>query len=273
MQYIKGKLANLEDLLILIDLLKEKKGEVRLHLPYQSEEVSICFDGNSFYLSDRFKLIKLLEKWIATNIQPIFELFEEEGCSTNQEIEEEKLIEIIKNPTLKEVRRIPEVFEITKLETTNLPPFLVAHWKTKTPINREEIYKHGYTLSDLVKSLESGLLEIKAFKTTESLPFKLRLFLTSLAIICIVYLVLPINFTQFNRLKVEEAINWALREKVLGVEGKRELPVKGCFKTKFYLIDDKVINSGIDGIVGTADDKVIKLPKEGYKPTFAVPVK
>lgn len=280
MQYIRGKLTKPDDFLILIDILKEKLGEVRLQIPYQDGEISICFDGILFYLSgkdegrgEKFSLIKFLEEWLTTNIQPIFEFFEGEKCTGGLALTEEELMEIVNSPTLWKVREIPEHFEITKIEVESVPSFLVAHWKTRKPLSRKELYKHGYTLSDIVKFLEAGLLQIRPFKMADSMPVKLRVFLTSIAAICLLYMILPLNFVQLNALKFGEALNWGLREKVLGAEGKRELPVKGCFRTKFYLLDDRIVNPGIDGVIGTKDDQTVKLPKKGYKPVFAIPVK
>ncbi|WP_456341965.1 hypothetical protein [Thermovibrio sp.] len=280
MQYIRGKLTKPDDFLILIDILKEKLGEVRLQMPYQDGEISICFDGILFYLSgkdegrgEKFSLIKFLEEWLTTNIQPVFEFFEGEKCSGGLALTEEELMEIVNSPTLWKVREIPEHFEITKIEVESVPSFLVAHWKTRKPLSRKELYKHGYTLSDVVKFLEAGLIQIRPFKMADSMPVKLRVFLTSIAAICLLYMILPLNFIQLNILKFGEALNWGLREKVLGAEGKRELPVKGCFRTKFYLLDDTIVNPGIDGVIGTKDDQTVKLPKKGYKPVFAIPVK
>ena len=280
MQYIRGKLTKPDDFLILIDILKEKLGEVRLQIPYQNSEISLCFDGILFYLSgkdegrgEKFTFIKFLEEWITTNIQPIFEFFEGEKCSGGLALTEEELMEIVQNPTLWKVKEIPEHFEITKIEIESVPSFLVAHWKTRKPLSRQELYKHGFTLSDIVKFLEAGLLQIRPFKMAESMPFKLRVFLTAVAVICLIYLILPLNFIHLNSLKFAQALNWALREKILGAEGKRELPVKGCFKTRFFLVDNRIVNPGIDGIPGTKDDQVMELPRKGYKPVFAVPVK
>ncbi len=280
MQYIRGKLTKLEDLIVLIDVLKEKTGEVRLQIPYRDGEISICFDGVLFYLSgkdqgrgEKFALIKFLEEWLTTNLQPTFEFFEGEKCSGGLALTEEELLEIVNSPDLWKAREIPEYFEITKIDATSVPSFLVAHWKTRKPVSRKELYKHGYTLSDVVKFLEAGLLQIRPFKMADSMPVKLRVFLVSVAAVCLVYMILPLNFIQLNGLKLQEALNWGLREKVLGAEGKKELPVKGCFNTKFFLLDDRVVNPGIDGTIGTGDDLSLKLPRKGYKPTFAVPVK
>jgi hypothetical protein len=280
MQYIRGKLTKPDDLLILLDILKDKLGEVRLQIPYRDIEVVICYDGVFFYLSgspedkgERFTLIRFLEEWLTTELQPTFEFYEGEKCKSGIALTEEELLEVVNSPALWKVKEIPEHFEITKIEIQSVPSFLVAYWKTRKPLSRGELYKHGLTLSDVVKFLESGLLQIRPYKMVESMPFKLRVFLTAVAVICMLYLILPLNFIHLNSLKFPEAQNWALKEKVLGADGKRELPVRGCFKTRFYLVGEQVVNPGIDGIIGTKDDSVLHLPEKGYIPLFTVPVK
>jgi len=280
MQYIRGKLAKLDDLQILLDILKEKLGEIRLFMPYRNDlEVSICYDGALFYLngveneSPRFSLIKFIEEWITTNVQPTFEFFEGEKCGTGQKLTEEEIRALIEDTRFNKVKELPEHFEITKIEIQRVPSFLVAHWKTRKPLSKAELYKYGFTLTEVVKLLDEGSLRIRPYKMVESMPLKLRVFLMAVAAVCFIYLILPLNFIHLNAVKFNEALNWALREKILAEDEKKALPVKGCFNTRFYLHKDRIVNAGIDGQVGTNDDLSMPLPQKGYIPTFTVPVK
>jgi len=280
MQYIRGKLAKLDDVQILLDILKDKPGEVKLFIPYRSDtELSICYDGTHFYLtssgeeSPKLSLIKFIEEWLTTGVQPTFEFFEGEGCSGGLELEEEAIRALTEDPRFKKVQELPPNFEITRVEVQKAPSFLVAHWKSKKPLSRTELYRYGLTLSDLVKLIEEGVLKIRPYKMVESMPLKLRVFLMAVAAVAFIYLILPLNFIPLNRVKFNEAVNWALREKILGEEERKALPVRGCFNTRFYLHGDRVVNAGIDGLIGTGDDQSVPLPKKGYIPTFTVPVK
>ncbi len=280
MQRIKGKLSSLEDLIIFIDRLKETRGKLELYLPFRNEEIVICHNGINFLLSssnselpEKKALKVFLEKWFLNGIEPVFELYEGEICSEGSPIYEEELSQILNDPSLQLVRDIPHYFEITKIDVRNVPSFLVAHWRTQRPVNRDDVYKYGSTLSDIVKYIENGLLEIKPFVNIKSFPYKLRLFLQALALITVAYISLPIGYMKLSYFKVFEAANWGIKEKLVGYKTRKELPVKGCFKTRFYLIGNKVVNPGIDGITGTDDDINFKLPEKGYIPVFAFPVK
>jgi hypothetical protein len=279
MQYIRGKLARPDDLIILLDVLKEKKGKVKLQMPYYATEIYLCYDGKHLYLnapqstkSPRFALKRFLEEWITTNIQPIFEFFEGEICREGSLIREEEISELIHDPNLKKVKSIPEHFEITKAAVEEVPSFLIAYWKTRKPLGKNAVYDHELTLSELVRLIDRGLIRIKPYKMVESMPLKLRVLLMAVISVSIIYLLLPLNFISLGMLKYGEVVNWSLRNKVLGIEDA-ELPVEGCFKSKFHLRGDEVINPGLDGKVGTDDDLRINLPKKGYTPTFTVPAK
>ena len=280
MQRIKGRLSSLEDLIIFIDRLKETRGKLELYLPFRNEEIVICHNGINFLLSssnsefpEKKALKVFLEKWFLNGIEPVFELYEGEICSEGYPIHEEELSQILNDPSLQLVKDIPPYFEITKIDVRNVPSFLVAHWKTQRPVNRDDVYKYGSTLSDIVKYMENGLLEIKPFVNIKSFPYKLRLFLQALALITVAYISLPIGYMKLSSFKVFEAANWGIKEKLVSYKTRKELPVKGCFKTRFYLIGNKVVNPGIDGIIGTDDDINFKLPEKGYIPVFAFPVK
>ena len=283
MQRIKGRLSNLEDLIIFIDRLRESGGRLELYLPLGNEEIVICHNGINFILASSnsefpekkaFKIF--IEKWLLSGIEPMFEFYEGEVCSNDSNslsVSEEELFQILNDPYLKSVKDIPHYFEVTKIDVRNVPSFLVAHWKTQRPVNRDDVYKYGSTLSDIVRYVETGMIEIKPFINVKSFPYKLRLFLQALAFITVAYISLPIGYMKLTSFKVFEAANWGLKEKIVGHKTRKELPVKGCFKTKFYLIGNKVVNSGIDGVVGTDDDISFKLPEKGYIPVFAFPVK
>jgi len=280
MQRIKGKLSNLQDLIIFVDRLKDTTGYIELYLPYLNEEVTLCHDGVNFYISTNKKdfpekkaLRAFIEKWILKGISPEFEFVEGEPCSSGVPIPEDELFQLIKDPFLERVSELPSHFEIVKIDVKKVPSFLVAHWTAKRPVNREEVYKFGLTLSDILKYVEADLLEIKPFTAVESFPYKLRIFIQAIAVLVVMYFALPLGYLKFNQFKLPEAINWGLREKIVKGTLREELPVKGCLKTDFYLIGNRVVNPGIDGTVGTKDDISVKLPDQGYKPVFALPVK
>jgi len=279
MQYVRGKLTKLDDFLVLLDVAKTKGGEIKLSLPMREAEFSICYDGDLFYLSTegsdsdpKYELVKFLEEWIRSEVQPTFEFYEDKECGGGLALTEDQLKKILTDRYLEKAREMPDSFEITKIDITTVPSFLVAHWKTKKPVSKSELYKHNLTLSYIAKLIDNGKLEIRAFTTVESMPVKLRSFLMIVAAISLIYLILPLNFIKLSALKINEAVNWALREKVVGTE-RRMLPVKGCFNTPFILDGTKIVNPGIDGKPGTGDDLVVQLPTDGYIPTFTVPAK
>jgi len=278
MQYVRGKLAKIDDLFILLDVLKEKTGEVRIYLPIQELEVSICYDGAQFHVhseeeNPKLHLTKLLEEWLTSKVQPTFELYEGKECPGSLLLTEGELRALIEGPRRRKVYQIPEAFEITKIEIDRAPSFLIAHWKARKPVTKKELYRHNITLSQVAQLIDEGALKIRVFRAVESLPFKLRALLMAAAVVCLIYLLLPLNFLHLNVLKFNEALNWGLKEKILGTEKTVKLPVKGCFSTRFYLHEDKVVNLGLDGKLGSRDDKSIELPKKGYIPTFTVPAK
>ena len=280
MQRIKGKLSSLEDLIIFVDRLKEEGGKLELYLPSSGDEFTICFDGINFYLSTNIsdfsekKALKVfIEKWFLKGLDPEFEYFEGDICTEGLPVLEEELLQILKDPFLEMVGELPPHFEITKIDVKRVPSFLVAHWTARRPVDREEVYRYGLTLSDILRYIEAGLIEIKPFKAMENFPYKLRLFLEALALLVIVYFALPLGYLKFNQLKANEAVNWGIKEKIVKGKVRERLPVEGCLRTDFYLIGNRVVNPGIDRIEGTADDVVIKLPEEGYMPAFALPVK
>ena len=280
MQRVKGRLNSLDDLIIFVDRLKETGGLLDLYLPYFNEEVEICYDGINFHLSTNIsdfpekKALKVfIEKWLLNDLSPEFEFIEGEQCTSGVPVFEDELLQVIKDPFLEMVKELPPYFEITKIDVKRVPSFLVAHWTAKRPVSRDEVYRYGLTLSDILRYIEAGLIEIKQFTVMESFPYKLRLFVQALALLVVVYFALPLGYLNFNRLKVPESINWGLRDRIVKGEVREKLPVKGCLRTSFYLIGNKVVNPGIDGIVGTGDDIAVKLPDSGYRPVFALPVK
>ena len=280
MQRVKGRLNSLDDLIIFVDRLKETGGLLDLYLPYFNEEVEICYDGINFHLSTNIsdfpekKALKVfIEKWLLNDLSPEFEFIEGEQCTSGVPVFEDELLQVIKDPFLEMVKELPPYFEITKIDVKRVPSFLVAHWTARRPVSRDEVYRYGLTLSDILRYIEAGLIEIKQFTVMESFPYKLRLFVQALALLVVVYFALPLGYLNFNRLKVPESINWGLRDRIVKGEVREKLPVKGCLRTSFYLIGNKVVNPGIDGIVGTGDDIAVKLPDSGYRPVFALPVK
>jgi len=280
MQRVKGRLSSLEDLIIFVDRLKETGGYLELYFPFFNEEVTICYDGINFYISTSIadfpekKALKVfIERWLLSDISPEFEFIEGEECSSGVPVLEDELLQVIKDPFLEMVKELPPYFEITKIDVKKVPSFLVAHWTARRPVNREEVYKYGLTLSDILRYIEAGLLEVKPFTVVESFPYKLRLFIQALALLVVIYFALPLGYLKFNQFKLPQAVNWGLRERIVRGSLREKLPVKGCLRTDFYLVGDRVINPGIDGTPGTGDDISVKLPDRGYKPVFALPVK
>ncbi len=280
MQHIKGKLSNVEDLRIFLSRLSKTKGILHLHLPVPGYNLAICFDGTNYFLSTSTnklpeeKVLKIfIENWLLDGADPEFEFYEGEPCSGGIPLSEEELLNILNDPYLEEVTEIPPQFIVTDVDIDSVPSFLIASWSTKKPISRWEVYKHGLTLSDIVRFAKSGLIKIKPFQNVKTLPGKVRLLIQAAALLTVVYLASPINYLNLNRLKITQAINWGLSEKIVGDTKKKKLPVKGCLKTDFYLINNSIVNTGIDGIPGTNDDIRVKLPERGYIPTFALPVK
>ncbi len=280
MQRVKGRLNSLDDLIIFVDRLKDTGGRLELYLPYFNEEVTICYDGINFYISTNIsdfpekKALKIfIEKWLLNDLSPEFEFIEGERCSSGLPVLEDELLQVLKDPFLEMVKELPPYFEITKIDVKRVPSFLVAHWTARRPVNRDEVYKYGLTLTDILRYIEAGLIEIKQFNVMESFPYKLRLFVQALALLVVIYFTLPLGYLKFNQFKIGQAVNWGLREKIVKGSVREKLPVKGCLRTDFYLIADRVVNPGIDGTVGTGDDITVKLPDKGYTPVFALPVK
>lgn len=277
---VKGRLKSLDDLRIFVDTLKDKGGRLELYLPHFNEEVVICYDGINFYLSTNIpgfpekKALKVfIERWLINDFYPKFEFIEGEQCSSGVPVFEDELLQVLKDPFLESLKDLPPYFEITKIDVKRVPSFLVAHWTARRPVNREEVYKYGLTLTDILRYIEAGLIEIKRFNVVDSFPYKLRLFVQALGLLVVVYFTLPLGYLKLNHFKVNQAVNWGLKELILKGKVREKLPVKGCLKTDFYLLGDKVVNPGIDGTVGTGDDITVKLPDKGYRPVFALPVK
>lgn len=274
MQHLKGKLSNVEDLRIFLNRLGKTGGTLHLHLPTPGYNLTICFDGTNYLISTRTsklpeeKVLKVfIENWLLNGVDPEFELCEGEQCSGRIPLPEEELLNILNDPYLEEVTEIPPRFIVTDVDTSSVPSFLIASWSTKKPINRLEVYKHGLTLSDIVRFAKSGLIKIKPFQNVKILPRKVRLFLQAAALLTVVYLASPINYLNLNKLKITQAINWGLKEKIVGNTKRKKLPVKGCLKTDFYLMGNTIVSTGIDNNIR------IKLPERGYIPTFTLPVK
>jgi hypothetical protein len=279
MQLIKGRIFKIKDLFILLDMLSEKGGKLTLYLPYRDKEINLCSKGRSFLIEGEgdptFKFLNFVEEWLLGELPANFELYETEECREGREIEREELFKLLGDPHLKEVKEIPELFEIVSIDIKKAPSFLVAHWTAKKPVERKEVYKHGTTLLQIVKLINSGALSIKPFSAVESLPTKLRLLLICIGAITLLYYLLPLNYFDANLLKINRAVNWALTYKVISEQlpPKVELPVKGCFQSPFFLEGDEVVNLGIDRTLGTRDDTVANLPEKGYKPVYAIPEK
>ncbi|ADU97249.1 hypothetical protein Theam_1286 [Thermovibrio ammonificans HB-1] len=280
MQVVKGRIFKLQDLLILLDMATDRNGRLILYLPYKQRELSLCYRGDSFIVEGatgdpKFEVISFIEEWLRGEIPANFELYDGELCEEGKEIDKEELIKIVGDPLFKEIDEIPDHFEIVTINVQRAPSFLVAHWTAKRPVNSWEVYNHGVTLFDILKLINDGALTIKPYSAVESFPTKLRLLMVAVAAVTLLYYVAPFNYTSGNVLKLNKAINWALTYKIIltNPAGEVELPVKGCFRTHFYLQGNRVINPGLDQIPGTGDDTVARLPNRGYKPVYAIPEK
>jgi hypothetical protein len=206
----------------------------------------------------------------------MFELNEVEECSGsyNGALPEEKLVEIVNNPYLQSVRKVPENFVIKFMDTSKFPSSLVTYWTTKKPLSKLDLYRLGVSIADFAKLMEEGAVGIEPYKYQEAMPLKARILIILALFLSLLYLFLPVNLLKFSELKFLEALNWAMKEKVLGGnEGKKELPVTDCLGRKLWLVGNAVVSPGIDGQLGTEDDRKEFLPKSGYKPFFAVPTR
>jgi len=277
MGYVKGKLNKYNDLFVFLDFLKEKGGRIDFYLPFNDFSVSVCYDGKFFYLlseeeskSPKFSLLKFLDEWFISGVQPYFVFFEGEPCEGGIPFSEEELNLILRDEALFKVKELPPSFLITDVRITELPSFLVAYWRNNKSLTREDLYNYGMTYTELVKLIEAKALEIEPFHQSELFPQTFRFLLISFIAASLVYLLLP--FYLFNvRLFVGNlALNWGLTYRLLDKDEGQELPFKWGF-FKFYYFKDKVVSPGLDGKLGTEDDIVIDLPKEGYIPVFTVP--
>ncbi len=271
---MKGKIRKFEDVWVVIDLLKEKTGKLYLTLSREGSKLVLCYDGTLFYvegddvLDEEFSLKSFVEKWFLSGGELEFNLVELEPCGLGKAISYEKLQEILRNPFLKEIVKIPDPFEISYLDARKSPQFLVSYWTAGRPVTRWDVYREGYTLSDLVRFIHSGILKIRPYKKVESLPAIIRLPLIGLAAAVLLSFFIPFELQKLNLFYLNEAVNWGLKEKVLGRKNGIPLPVLGCANRRFYFLGDRVVNPGIDGKFNTGDDVVFPLPKEGFVPTF-----
>jgi hypothetical protein len=284
MQYLKGKLSEPQDFAMLFDVIKERgtAGKITVTLPYGVDELTLCYDGSTVYvealedLSPDFAVKKFVEKWILSGTRPVFVLHDTSECSesSNKALSEEELLQIVGDPHLKSVKKLPESFIIKFMDVSKFPPALVSYWTTKKPLRKTDLHRIGISIADFVKQMEEGAVDIEAFSYQEAMPFKARIVVIFFLVLSFLYLLLPVNLLKLSDLKLLDAVNWALREKIIDEEAERKtLPVTDCLGKKVLLVEDAVVSLGLDGQLGTDDDKKRALPKSGYKPFFAIPVR
>jgi len=269
LQELKSKLKKLEDLLLLID--KIESGTCVLKFSHINEEIKFCINNSNIFstggnLSEKhFK--EFLEKWIYSSLPLYMEILVNTECSGKFLFSKEELRKIIVELSQSEekIKKFPEKFEILDAIGENLPPVIRFHFILKKPMSVWELYQNNLTISQLIELIDSGSVKIRPFDEFDSLPKSLAYILNALIILMIVFYILPLNFLKLNTFKLNEAQNWALRNKVIGRE-KAELPIKGCLKSQF------VASNGEIKIINLLHKETLgKLPKKGYKPMFAIP--
>jgi len=283
MRYLKGKLSKPQSFRTLLDVVKGKgiRGKITITLPYGVEELSLCYDGSSIRvetfeeLSPDFVVKRFVEKWILSGTYPTFVLSNAEGCKGNYigTLSEDELFEIMESPLLEAVKELPESFIIKSINVSGFPS-LVSYRATKKPLMKRELHKLGISILDFVKLIKEGMLEIEPYDYQEAMPLKARVIVVSLLALSFSYFLLPLNLSKFSDLKLLDALNWALKEKVINEDVELKiLPVNDCLGKKIWLIENAVVSPGFDWKLWTSDDKRKLLPKSGYKPFFAIPVK
>jgi hypothetical protein len=178
------------------------------------------------------------------------------------------------NPHLKSVKKLPESFIIKSMDVSKFPPALVSYWTSKKPIRKQDLHRLGISITDFIELMEEGAVDIEPYDYQEAMPLKARIVVIFLLVLSFLYLLLPVNLLKFTDIKLLEAFNWAMKEKVLDEEvDRRKLPVTDCLGRRIWLVEDSVVSPGLDGQLGTEDDKEKPLPKSGYKPFFVLPVR
>lgn len=272
MSDLKGKLRAPEDLKLLLHGLEKRKGKLTLSLPYFGDRVSICTDGRTWKVNPNFRDFQVfVEKWKIGSVHPSF-FMNEETCQEGTEIDKERILELLSNPLMNKIGSLPESFLIERISLENVPSCLVSMRRLRKPVKRWDIYRCGLTLLKFAELIENGLIEIRPFKLRESLPLWLGLALNLFLITGFVTLILPTKFLKLNEFKYNEAINWSLRETVLGKRETLTLPVKGCLDSLFILEKDRVVYKG-NFRNFLLFKKVLKLPVKGYRPVFCLPEK
>ncbi|WP_165863683.1 hypothetical protein [Phorcysia thermohydrogeniphila] len=269
---------------MLLDVLKEKgtTGRITVTLPYGVDELTLCYDGSVVHvraleeLPPDFAVKRFVERWVLSGTRPVFELYEADDCSEDYggTLSEEELLGIVGDPHLKSIKKLPESFIIKFMDASKFPPALVSYWTAKKPVMKVDLHRLGISIADFLKLMEEGAIEIEPYDYQEAIPLKARILVILLLVLSLLYLFLPVNLLRFTDIKLLEALNWAMKEKVLDEEvDRRELPVTDCLGKNVWLIEDAVVSPGLDGQLGTEDDKKKSLPKSGYKPFFALPVR
>lgn len=274
MQSLKGKFNKVEDLLGLVEYLRNRQVEIFLSSPLSNVTITINGDKvcikhqNKF--SSKLALKKFLEDWIFFKFTPAFELKTMDKFECSEWMTREELLRILKDPYLKRITKIPTTFLIKNLDSFKVPATLTKFWINKEPLNIKNLYDLNVSIADLVRLIDGGdirIVPINKYSFLFYLPVSIMIAITFL------YALLPHNLDGFTKVKLMENMNWALKDKIINDSKLVKLPVEGCFKKHIWLKDNKVVSSGFNVKVGVLGNATLTLPEKGYKPFFSIPVR
>ncbi|MEO2068004.1 MAG: hypothetical protein ABGX27_00640 [Desulfurobacteriaceae bacterium] len=277
---LKGNLEKVGNLVDILNIYQSKKEPTKLILRSPSTELVLCLKGGKVGikpengLSPEATLWKFLEEWVIFGFSLSFEAQNANDCRIPTPLTIFDLQTIVANPYLEKVGEIPALFVIEEADTSKLPSVLSKFFFEKEPLSIKDLYKLDLSITKLVELREEDILKISNVdKISILLPY-LTSFASLAIIAALVYSILPINdLTSLTKERLLEGLNWALREKVLSNANTAVLPVKDCFGNNLIFKEDKIISPGWDKKLGNGNDFYIELPKNNYKPFFAIPVK
>jgi hypothetical protein len=272
---LKGSIKKIEDLLLLIGLTKS--GKVVLKLPYFNRSLILCVKNNKIYILNNLEkkepeefIQMFVEEWLHSSLNLFFENNPEESCPDNVDkyLTKEKLKELLTNPLLGEIKKLPKLFEITEVNSENIPAFLKFHYALKKPLTVQVLHSNNLTLIDFIKLLKSGSIRIEPVDKINSFPKFISVILSLVLVMSILLYTLPVNYNKFAILNLNKVENIVLRNKVLS---KKIQTINGCIRTKY--IFNRTRNSII--LEDVMEKKLIekKLPDKDYTPIFAIPEK
>jgi len=272
---LKGSIKKIEDLLLLIDLTKS--GKVVLKLPYFNRSLILYVKNNKIYILNNLEkkepeefIQMFVEEWLHSSLNLFFENNPRESCPDNVDkyLTKEKLKELLTNPLLGEIKKLPKLFEITEVNSENIPAFLKFYYALKKPLTVQVLHSNNLTLIDFIKLLKSGSIRIEAVDRIDSFPKFISIILSLVLVISILLYTLPVNYNKFAILNLNKVENIVLRNKVLS---KKIQTINGCMRTKY------IFNRNRNSIIleDVMRKKLIerKLPDKDYTPIFAIPEK